>query len=162
MPLNRKVWEYMVKEPPTVAPSDSVARALKLLVDLGKDLPGIQSLIVTDSGTGALRGVVTLRRMMEGLRKSVGKVSLEKGQSFWELPEITERLRQETQLVKVKDVMSKRIFQVKPYDPVAAAIEVMLEHKVRGIPVVENQKVIGVIRITNILPQLYKSLTGEK
>ena len=162
MPLNRKVWEYMVKEPPTVAPSDSVARALKLLVDLGKDLPGIQSLIVTDSGTGALRGVVTLRRMMEGLRKSVGKVSLEKGQIFWELPEITERLRQETQLVKVKDVMSKRIFQVKPYDPVAVAIEVMLEHKVRGIPVVENQKVIGVIRITNILPQLYKSLTGEK
>jgi acetoin utilization protein AcuB len=162
MPLNRKVWEYMVKEPPTVAPSDSVGQALGLLIDLGKGLPGIQSLIVTDSGTGALRGVVTLRRIMEGLRKSVGRVTVPKGQSFWELPEITERLRQETQLVKVKDVMSKRIFQVKPYDPVGMAVEIMLENKIRGIPVVENQKVIGVIRITNILPQLQDRLTGNK
>ena len=161
MPLRHKVWEYMVKEPPTVVPSDSVGRALQLMVDLGKDLPGIQSLIVTDAGTGALRGVVTLRRIMEGLRKSVGKVPLDKGQSFWELPEITERLRQETQLVKVKDVMSKRIYQVKPYDPVGLAVEIMLANKVRGIPVVENQKVIGVIRITNILPELYQSLTGS-
>ncbi len=161
MPLTRKVWEYMVKEPPTVAPSDSVGRALKVMVELGKDLPGLQSLIVTDSGTGALRGVVTLRRIMEGLRKSVGRVSLEKGQSFWELPEVIERLRQETQLVKVKDVMSKRIYQVKPYDPVGTAVEIMLANKVRGIPVVENQKVIGVIRITNIMSELYESITGN-
>ena len=28
MALGHKVWEYMVKEPPILAPSDSVAKAL--------------------------------------------------------------------------------------------------------------------------------------
>lgn len=161
MPLTRKVWEYMVKEPPTVAPSDSVGKVLNLLWQLNKDVPGIQSLIVADANTGALKGVVTLRRVMEGLRKSLGRLPNEKGLNFWEIPELHTRLRQETELVKVKDVMSKHIYQVKPYDSVGKAVEMMLERKVRGIPVVENQKVIGVIRMSDFFEELFNKLTAD-
>jgi len=161
MPLTRKVWEYMVKEPPTVAPSDSVGKALNLLWKLNKDIPGVQSLIVADPNTGALKGVITLRRILEGLRKSLGRLPVDKGLNFWEIPELHSRLRQETELVKVKDVMSKHIYQVKPYDTVGQAVDLMLERKVRGIPVVENQRVIGVIRMADFFGELYEKLTAD-
>jgi CBS domain-containing protein len=161
MPLTRKVWEYMVKEPPTVAPSDSVAKAMKLLGKLNQQIPGIQSLIVADPNTGALKGVVTLRRIMEGLRKSLGRLPVDKGLNFWEIPELHSRLRQETELVKVKDVMSRNIYQVKPFDTVGKAVDLMLEKKVRGVPVVENQRVIGVIRMADFFEELYNQLLAD-
>ncbi len=161
MPLSRKVWEFMVKEPPTVAPTDSLRRALDVLAELKKEVPGIQSLIVADASTGQLKGVVTLRRIISGLHKAVSAVPGAKDQAFWERPEAAQRLRQEADLVKVKDVMSKNIYQVKPYDSLAKAMDMMLEKKVRGVPVVESQKVIGVIRMADIFDQFYKQLLGK-
>lgn len=160
MPLRRKVWEFMVKEPPTVSPSDSVGVALQTLDKVNETAPGIQSLIVADPNTGSLKGVVTLRRIMDGLRKAVGHLKVEKGSSFWESPELEARLKQETELVRVKDVMSKRIQQVKPYDSIGSAVNMMLDKKVRGVPVVENEKVIGVLRMVDIFKHLQKQIVG--
>ncbi|MBW1711633.1 MAG: CBS domain-containing protein [Deltaproteobacteria bacterium] len=158
--MSRKVWEFMTKEPPAVVPSDSVAKALNLLKEVSDSAPGVQSLIVTDPATGSLKGVVTLRRIVEGLRKAMGLPPGQDDQDFWERPELSSRLRQEAERVKVKEVMAKRIYQVKPYDTIGKAMDLMLEKKVRGIPVVENQKVIGVIRMRDIFAQLHQRVAG--
>ena len=161
MPMSRKVWELMTKEPPTVSPSESLHQALTVLRELQKDAPNIQSLIVVDANTKQLKGVVTLRRIMAGLGKAVGhKLSL-KDDSYWDHPELLSRLRQEAELVKVKDVMSRNIYQVKPYDTIGTAMAMMLEKKVRGVPVVEGRKVIGVIRMNDIFKQVYTQLVGD-
>ncbi len=159
MPLSRKVWEFMVKEPPTVAPSDSVLTTLTLLKDIRTQVPGVQSLIVTDPSNGRLKGVVTLRRIMDGLRKAIGNVPGAKDEPFWERDGVIAKLRQEAELVKVKDVMSKNVVAVKPYDSLSTAMDLMLDKKVRGVPVVESEKVIGVIRMNDIYNQIYLQIT---
>jgi len=161
MPLSRKVWEFMVKEPPTVAPADSILRALTLLKQLRDEVPGVQSLIVADPNTGQLKGVITLRRMIDGLRKAVGRIAEPRDVPFWERPEAVSKLRQEAELVKVKDVMSKNIYQVKPYDSLSRAMEMMLDKRVRGVPVVESGRVIGVIRMNDIYTQFYQQVVGQ-
>lgn len=159
MPLSRKVWEFMVKEPATIAPGESVLKALVMLKDIRSQVPGVQSLIVADPKTKQLKGVVTLRRIMDGLRKAIGNLPGPKDTPYWERSGATAKLKQESELVKVKDVMARNIFAVKPYDSLSRAMEVMLDKKVRGIPVVESGKVIGVIRMNDIYNQIYLQIT---
>lgn len=46
----------------------------------------------------------------------------------------------------VRDVMSRNPFSIEPDAPVAAAIDVMVEHKIRHLPVVDEQgTVVGII-----------------
>jgi len=159
--MSRKIWELMLKEPPTVSPADSLHQAMSVLKELQKDVPGIQSLIVVDPATKKLKGVITLRRILAGLGKVVGHKLDAKDHSYWNHPELLSKLRQETRLVKVKDIMSRNIYQVKPYDTITTAMAMMLDKRVRGVPVVESQKVIGVIRINDIFMQIYSQLSGE-
>jgi len=159
--MSRKVWELMVKEPPTVSPADSLHQALSVLKELQKDAPNIQSIIAVDPTTKQLKGIVTLRRIMTGLGKAVGHMLNAKGHSYWDHPELLSSLRQEAELVKVKDIMSRNIYQVKPYDSISTATAMMLDKKVRGVPVVENKKVIGVIRINDIFKEIYNRLVEE-
>ncbi|MBW2618599.1 MAG: CBS domain-containing protein, partial [Deltaproteobacteria bacterium] len=151
----------MLKEPPTVSPADSLHQAMSALKKLQKDAPNIQSLAVVDPVTKQLKGIITLRRILAGLGKSVGHKLNTKSHSYWDHPELLSKLRQEAELVKVKDVMSRTVYQVKPYDTISTAMAMMLDKKVRGVPVVENQKVIGVIRINDIFEQVYTQLVGE-
>ncbi len=162
MPMSSKVWEFMVKEPPTVGPADSVRRAFNLLKAIRRDSPGVQSLIVADPVNNHLKGVITLRRIMEGLRKAIGRAPASAEAAYWERTDLLPRLRQEMELVKVKDVMSKNIYQVKPYDSIGKAMDIMLDKKVRGLPVVESQRVIGVIRMNDIFNDLYDYILSDK
>lgn len=161
MPLSRKVWEFMVKEPTTVAPSDSIKTALTLLKEIRTEVNGVQSLIVADPKTARLKGVITLRRLIDGLRKAVGSVPGPKDVPFWERPTAAEKLRIEAELVKIKDVMSHNVVSVKPYDSLATAMDLMLDKKVRGLPVVENERVIGVIRMNDIYNQIYQQVVQD-
>ena len=161
MPMSRKIWELMLKEPPTVSPADSLQQAMSVLKELQKDAPSVQSLTVVDPTTKQLKGVITLRRILAGLGKAVGHKLNAKDHPYWGHPELLSKLRQEAKLVKVKDVMSRNIYQVKPYDTISTAMAMMLDKKVRGVPVVESQKVIGVIRINDIFNQIYSQLVGE-
>lgn len=162
MPLSRKVWEFMVKEPNTVDPSDTLQKALIMLNEVRKESPGVQSLIVADQKSRQLRGVVTLRRIMAGLRRSIGFAPGSTDQAFWERTDAVERIREQSGSMTVGEVMSKRIHQVKPYDTIARALNIMLEHKVRGLPVVESERVIGVIRLNDIFPHLYDSIVTRR
>jgi CBS domain-containing protein len=53
--------------------------------------------------------------------------------------------------MKVRDVMSKRVYTVTPDMPLKAAGTRMLEYGVSGLPVVDGESVVGVISETDIL-----------
>lgn len=51
----------------------------------------------------------------------------------------------------VKDCMATRVYVASPDDTVEKAARTMREHKVGGLPVVENGKLVGIITETNLL-----------
>jgi acetoin utilization protein AcuB len=62
--------------------------------------------------------------------------------------------------LKVKDIMSKNIITIGPEDTVEKAAVIMLEHRISGLPVVnEKGKLVGVITQGDIFKVLV-SLTG--
>jgi predicted transcriptional regulator len=59
--------------------------------------------------------------------------------------------------LKVKNLMSKRVFYVKPEDTILEAARIMSKKDVRRLPVIdENGKLVGVISRTDILKALVK------
>jgi len=59
--------------------------------------------------------------------------------------------------LKVKDLMNKRVFSVKPEDTILEAARIMSKKDVRRLPVIdENGKLVGVISRTDILKALVK------
>jgi len=61
--------------------------------------------------------------------------------------------------IKVKNIMSKNPIVVHPDLTVEETAEVLLEHKISGVPVVENGKVVGTITQTDLFRVLI-ALTG--
>ncbi len=53
--------------------------------------------------------------------------------------------------MKVKDVMTKRPVTVKPNDTLGRVVGILSEKRISGLPVVENDKLIGVISQTDVI-----------
>jgi CBS domain-containing protein len=54
--------------------------------------------------------------------------------------------------MKVSDVMTERVFTVRPDTPLRSVAKQMLEYGVSGLPVVDNEeRVVGVVSETDIL-----------
>ncbi len=52
--------------------------------------------------------------------------------------------------VKIGEVMSQNLLTIKPNDTIVKALELMVENKIRRLPVVEDNKLVGLISLTDI------------
>jgi acetoin utilization protein AcuB len=62
---------------------------------------------------------------------------------------------------RVDQVMTSPALSVSPNYPLEEAAKLMLEHRLGGLPVVENEKVVGIITESNIFAQLVEALGGD-
>ncbi len=106
----------------SIAPSASVLDAIRLMAD-----KGIGALIVMDGETMA--GIVTERDYAR-------KVIL-KGRSSDETP--------------VSDIMSTGVISTSPDQTVNICMNVMTDKRIRHLPVVEGNKVIGLVSIGDLV-----------
>ena len=148
MPVTRKVWEFMVREPRTLRPDQTLLEAIVALSDLQKEIPGARTMIVVDEA-GNLEGLVTMRRIVKNLRGVMWGLSYDDTR-ISDREFITEQVVAETRRRKVKQVMAKKVLTVKPHQPVTEAVEAMVENDVASVPVVEGRKVIGVVRLPDV------------
>ncbi|MBI1979103.1 MAG: CBS domain-containing protein [Candidatus Aenigmarchaeota archaeon] len=63
----------------------------------------------------------------------------------------------------IEEVMSKRVFTVEPDATIQDAVAVMVENKIRELPVVENKKIKGIVTVTDVAvvePKLIASIAS--
>ena len=63
--------------------------------------------------------------------------------SVWEIPELLERLH-------IKDVMTRDVVTVSASTPIQDAAQLLIDHRIGGLPVLEDGRVVGVITETDI------------
>lgn len=105
--------KVMIKEPLTISPEDTVARAV-----LTMTVHGIGGLPVVD-GDGKLLGIVTHRDII--LAGS------------------------DAEVLRVRDIMSKKVVTVTPDTPVKSIAEIMSSTGLQRLPVVKNGKLVGLV-----------------
>jgi acetoin utilization protein AcuB len=116
-----KIKALMISDPVTVTEKTSIQKAIELMKE-----KGFRHLPVITKGN-ALKGFVTLSDLKQGLIPAmVGDLTL-------------------------TDLMITDPFTVDPDDDIETAARLIYEHKISGMPVVKNKKVVGIITESDIL-----------
>jgi CBS domain-containing protein len=120
--FNMKDFKYRVLA--TAKPNESISTAIQKLIEYDRG-----SLAVCDDN-GLLVGIITERDI---LRKCYSLHHFDPN------------------IVMVQDIMSKDVVIGKPEDDLECAITAMKQKRVRHLPIVDNQKVLGMISMRDML-----------
>ncbi len=132
------VREWMTPDPQTVNASTPVMEAMQRLREGGfRRLPVAQN--------GKLIGIVTDRDLKEATPSKATTLSI------YELNYLLSKL-------VVKDVMRSPVITVRADDPIEQAALLMEEHRVSGLPVLENGNLVGILTITDLMRALVSFL----
>ena len=116
-----KIHSLMIPDPISITENASISETIELM-----KINSIRHLPVVSKGN-KLEGFVTLADLKQGLIPSMlGDVSLE-------------------------DLIIRDPITVDPDDDIETAAQIIYKHKIGGMPVVKNDKVVGIITETDIL-----------
>lgn len=130
----KKARDIMTANPQVVTPTDSVSRAAEIMRD--SDVGVVP--VVEDQGSMRLAGVVTDRDIA--------------------IRVVAEGRKGDT---STRDVMSSGLATVGPDDDLSHVLDLMKSEQVRRIPVVENDRLVGIIAQADVATQGNDSKTGE-
>ncbi|MET9520313.1 CBS domain-containing protein [Streptomyces sp. NPDC002994] len=119
--MARKVREVMTAAPLTVGPQTSVAEVARVMRD-----EGIGAVLVAEGDE--LRGLVTDRDLAVRIVAREGNIAD----------------------YSVADACSEELITVSPDDDLARAVSLMREHAVRRLPVLENNRPIGIVSLGDL------------
>jgi acetoin utilization protein AcuB len=136
------VRDIMSTSPITVPPDTPVLEARSLMVK-----EHIRHLLVTDGSL--LTGIVTDRDIRLNLPSQATTLSV------WEINYLLTKLT-------VGKVMSQSVLTVGPDRDARDAAQLMLDHKIGALPVVDAGRVIGIVTETDLLRAFVTSPEREK
>lgn len=135
---NVLVSEWMTSPVISVSPTTSISSAHQIMKE-----NGIRRLPVVEDDR--LCGIVTIGDVREASPSDATTLSI------WELNYLWAQLT-------VERVMTRKVFTVQPEMCILDAAQLMLDHKVSGVPVVDaNGKLIGILTESDIFRMLVKS-----
>jgi CBS domain-containing protein len=89
----------------------------------------IGSLIVVDDNKRKVAGIITERDILE--KVTAGNKLASK--------------------VKVEDIMTKKVISISPESYIDDAVYIMIQHKIKKLPVVNNGELVGILTSSDIL-----------
>lgn len=136
------VRERMTSNPVTIEPNAAFPEALKLLRD-----KKIRRLPVIDK-TGALVGIVVEKDLLYAAPSSATTLSV------FEMNYLLSQLL-------VKDIMTKKVIAVGEDCPLEEAARIMVDKKIGSLPIVRENKLVGIITETDIFRAMAEALGGR-
>ncbi len=134
-----KMW--MTENPITIDKDASVSKAQKLMKE-----NGIRRLPVMSEG--GLVGIVTTEDLKEASPSDATSLSVYELNYLWDK-------------VKVEDIMTKDPLYVTPETTVEEAALIMHDNKISGLPVMDKDKLVGIITETDIF-EIFIEVMGLK
>jgi CBS domain-containing protein len=136
-----KILDVMTKNPLVMTAAETIGQASELMAE-----NNIRQLPVVDDG--ALLGIITDRDIRSWLAQS----------SLFEPEERARALK-----TKVADIMTTAPMTLSPTDDLSDAVELLIEEKIGGIPVVdEAEGLVGIVTYVDILRCFLNRLDEER
>jgi CBS domain-containing protein len=135
---NFKVRDWMTAPVISVSPSTPISNAHQIMKRYGiRRLPVVEN--------DQLVGIITIGDVREASPSDATTLSI------WELNYLWAQLT-------VEKIMSRKLITVKPDTSIIDAAQAMLDYKVSGLPVVDdNEKLVGILTESDIFRMLVKS-----
>jgi acetoin utilization protein AcuB len=133
------VGERMTRDPVTIREDESIDEGLHLMRERK-----VRRLPVMDHA-GQMVGIVSDKDLLHAAPSPATSLSV------YELHYLLAKL-------KIKQIMSSPVIWVSPDTPIEEAARIMADNKVGGLPVVQDEKLVGIITETNIFRVLIELL----
>ena len=127
-----RVRDFMTRDPVTLQEDDLLRQAVEIVM-----VRRIRHIPVLDHG-GHLVGIVTDRDVQSTLPSPLSAAA----------PEEYEALLETTSLSRI---MTRNVLTVGPDDLAGEAVETLLADRVDGLPVLENDRVVGIFTVRDAL-----------
>jgi CBS domain-containing protein len=138
---NYQVLDWMTPNPVTITPKTTLPEAHRLMKERKiRRLPVLED--------GRLVGVVTLGDIREAEPSAATSLSV------WELNYLLDTLT-------IDKIMRRNVLTVSPRTSIRDAAAMMLAHKVSGLPVVDHDRLVGVITESDIFRMLVREMLPE-
>lgn len=125
------VEKRMKRDPVTLSPDDSFRHAMTLIRQKGvRHLPVVEG--------NRLVGIVTDRDIRQASPSPATSLEIH------ELHYLLEK-------IKIREIMTKKVYTVAPDTPIEEAARLMLQHRIGGLPVLQDGNLVGIITETDIL-----------
>ena len=121
----RTIRDWMTADPITVSSSTTLPEAYWLMIE-----HNVRRLLVVDDGQ--LAGIITMEDLRGSFHQEIMAIDLLKA---------NEILSQ----MPIRQLMTKNPITITPSEKAVNAARSMLEHKISTLPVVESEKVVGII-----------------
>lgn len=135
------IRHFMTRTPITMTPDKTCGEALQTMrrnrIRRAPVLKGDQ-----------LVGIISELDLLRVLPGTVAQTSSEAGKASMGTP--------------VSQVMQKEVKTLQPNDHLDSAARLMLQHKIGGIPIVENGKLQGIITESDIFKTIWKILSSDR
>ena len=138
-----KATDIMTKEFDTVLPSSTIKEAVSLLrcAKRGEDKKGVNALMVVDE-KGSLVGMITMSHILKAIIPFYMEMA-HLSEFAWD--GLFERMCHKIENRLVSDFMERKVITVDPDANIFEISELMLKSRVRRLPVVEKDKVVGIV-----------------
>ena len=134
------VKDWMSTDPILASPDTPLLEVQKLFRE-----HRIRRVPIVDSH-GKLLGIVSLHDVYEAKPSDATTLSIH------EINYLIARL-------KISEIMTKNPIMVTPDTSMAEAARIMMEHKIGGLPVVENGKLVGILTETDVFRLVVEALS---
>jgi acetoin utilization protein AcuB len=136
------VRAYMTPDPVFVSPDDNFHQATHMLRKQGvRHLPVLEK--------NRLVGIVVEKDLLSNQPSQATTLNL------YEIYSLLETLR-------IRQIMSRPVYTVEGDCPLEEAARIMVEHKVSCLPVMDGEKLVGIITETDVFKALVEVLGGEE
>jgi acetoin utilization protein AcuB len=136
------VRERMSQEPVTITPDVSVTDALRLMRERK-----VRRLPVLDN-RGKLVGIVSDQDLLYATPSPVSSLSV------WEMNYLLAKL-------KVEEVMTRKVITITEDTPLEEAARIMADNKIGGLPVIRDDKLVGIVTETDLF-KTFLELLGAR
>ncbi len=142
----------------TLRPEMSIAEAVRVFERAGR-VSGAKvfGLMVTDA-TRALVGMLSIYDIFLLLRPK--HIRVEGEMEDLEVSGILEAACRRAQEVLVGDIMTTEVITITPETHLLQIIDIMIKKHVRRLPVLEGDKIVGIVYISRVFDHLLEKLAG--
>lgn len=137
------VKDRMTPKPFIIAPDTSVAEALSLMRQ-----NSVRRLPVVDK-KGHLVGIVSEKDLLYASPSPATSLSV------YEIGYLLSKL-------KVEEIMTRKVITVSPNAPLEEAARIMVDNKIGGLPVVEGERLVGIITETDVFKTTLEMLGARE
>src|SRR4030042_2398369 len=148
-----KIVKVMTKKVHTIGPNNSLRECAKIL-----ERTGVNGLVVTEEKK--VVGVITKTDIFKAILPRYPE-NIEEEQHLSDLEQIKERVSKLFEM-KVQDIMGSPPITVSSDVPIIRAGSIMLLRRVKQIPVVDEEKLMGILTLTDIISKTLRRLQSRK